>query len=86
MTRKPFCDPAPVLRLTVSEYEAIPVGRPLDLHTDDVGRRWKEMCWGGVRIREWRGTGPDGYLIDSFKPVIRVPAVSRLVPRPQVSA
>jgi hypothetical protein len=86
MTRKPFHVPAPTLRLTVAEYEALPVGKPLDLHTDDIGRRWLELCWGGIRVREWRGIGPDGYLIDTYKPVIRIPAVSRLVPRQQVVA
>lgn len=84
MTRKALHVEAPILRLTVSEYEALPVGKPLDLHTDDIGRRWLEVCWGGIRVREWRGIGSDGYLIDSYRPVIRVPAVSRLVPRPEV--
>ncbi len=86
MTRKaPFVE-APILRLTFSEFEALPIGRPLDLGAEEVGRRWREECWSGIRVREWRGIGSDGYLIDAYRPVIRVPAVTRLVPRQQVQA
>lgn len=85
---KPALSPVthPVLRLTVEEFRALPLGRPLDLTIGDIGRRWLEFCWTGFRVREWRGIGSDGYLIDSYRPIIRVPAVSRLVPRPQVAA
>lgn len=86
MARIAFNADTPILRLTAAEYEALPVGQPLDLHTDEVGRRWREECWSGWRVREWRGYGSDGRLIETYKPVIRVPAVSRLVPRLEARA
>jgi hypothetical protein len=78
-----FDDGAPVLRLTLAEFACIRVGRPVALEDSLKGFRWVEIGVGGIRIREFRGIGPDGWIIDSFRPVIRVQAISRLVPRPK---
>ena len=78
-----FDDGAPVLRLTPSEFVSIRVGRPVALEDSLKGFRWVEIGVCGLRVREFRGIGPDGWIIDSYKPVIRVQAVSRMVPRPE---
>lgn len=72
----------PVLRLTRAQYEAIHVGQPIEIMERPAGFRWRDFCWGGARIREFCGAGPDGSIINTYRPVIRVAAVSRLVPRP----
>lgn len=86
MTRKAFSDAAQAMRLTFAEFEAIPAGRPAMVSEEQIGTCWREQCWAGVRVRRFDGFGPDGLRITSFRPIIRVPAISRLVPRPQVAA
>lgn len=85
---KPALSPVthPVLRLTQGEFASIPIGQPVELASEAPGYRWRDFCWGGARVREFLGVGSDGYLIQSYRPIIRVQAVSRLVPRPQVVA
>lgn len=86
MARKVFSDEAPILRLSIAEYQAIPAGRPLMVCDEPIGTRWREICWAGVRVRELRGVTQDGVLIETYRPVIRVPAISRLVPRRGIPA
>jgi hypothetical protein len=86
MTRTEFRGYTPVLRLTVAEYESIPAGRPLMLCEQPLGTRWLEIGLGGIVICEFLGVAHDGPLVATYRPVIRVPAVSRLVPRQRVSA
>lgn len=86
MARTAFSDAHPTIRLTQAEFEAIPPTKPTMVSETDIGTRWREMCWGGVRIRQLVGFGPDGCLVASYRPIVRVQAISRMVPRAQVAA
>lgn len=86
MARKVFYAEPPTLRLTAPEFEALPKAPPGLLCELPIGFRWREDRWGGTRICEVRGFSQDAVILDTFKPIIRVPAVSRLVPRPEASA
>ena len=81
MVREIFGYEAKRLRLTPSEYLAIPETKPQSLADTPVGHRWLEDSWTGKRVRVLICKGPDGPVIESYKPILRVPAVNRLVPR-----
>jgi hypothetical protein len=84
MARETFGNEAKRLRLTPSEYLAIPETQPKPLSEQPVGTRWLEEFWAGTRVRVLTHFGPDGPVIESYKPIIRIPAINRHVPRAEV--
>lgn len=81
MVRETFGNEAKRLRLTPSEYLAIPDAKPQSLADTPIGHRWLEDSWTGKRVRVLLCKGPDGPVIESYKPIIRIPAINRHVPR-----
>lgn len=78
-----FNDNAPVIRLTPASYTAIPIGHPGMLCERPVGYAWREIGVCGIRVCVLMGLGHDGPLIIRYRPIIRLKAFSRLVPRPE---
>lgn len=76
-----FNDNASIMRLTPAAYSAIPVGSPDMICERPIGHAWREIGLCGIRICVLLGIGHDGPIVERYRPVIRVQAFSRVVPR-----
>lgn len=79
-----FRDDAPRIRMTPAAYMAIPIGAPPVISEEPPGRSWREIGVCGIRICVLICMAHDGPIIERYQPVIRVPAINRLIPRPGV--